>query len=214
MTFMTPSRWLLVALIGIVILAVSVLVGGQINAGYQQSRDYVSALSSRGATAAWVGMIGLLSFAMANAAAGMSIRAVSSVSTFAFVAAGLSGVVTAFARIQCPSGAASCSLDDGVADDLLDHIHGASVAIYQLCFLVGALAAAFSLLRLGSTLPQVFALVLIATAVASAAAITSMPDMHPGGVQRLWLAINALTVVLVCVVATILASRSGTDGTA
>ncbi len=205
----SPKRWLVVAFIGIAMLTLSILIGGAINDGYLHSRDYVSALSSRGATAAWVGMTGLLGFSLANAAAGMAMRHRSTVSMVAFVAASAAGVVTAAARISCPSGAAGCSLDDTAPDDGLDFIHVISVGAYQLCFLVGTLAAAFAFFRVRSTPSRAVGVVLILAAIASAITVTSTPETHPGAVQRVWLLINAVVVLLVAGQSMRLARTSG-----
>jgi hypothetical protein len=193
----SATHWFIAAFIGIALLTLSIVIGGLINDGYLHSRDYVSALSSRGATAAWVGMTGLFGFSLANAAAGMAMRRHSTVAMVAFLAAAFAGIVTALARINCPGGAAHCSLDDSASEDSLDLIHGISVGAYQLFFLVGTLAAAITFLRVGSQLARAVGVVLIMAAIASAITVTSMPETHPGALQRIWLLINAASVLLV-----------------
>lgn len=209
-----PSpRWLYVVIAGVGLLVLSIVIGGAINEGYQHSRDYVSALSSRGATWAWVGMLGLFGFAVANAATGMSLRAVSRFSMVAFVAAGVAGIITMFARIRCAGGAASCSLNESTAKDWLDQLHGSSVAVYQLCFLLGTCAAALAFARTRQTSMRATAFALAIAAIASAATVTAMPQTHPGGVQRVWLAINAATIVAIAVQGTSLTRELRASGT-
>jgi len=181
---------------GCLLLLLSVVVGGALNDGYVQSWDYVSALSGRGSTAAFVGMLGLLGFSAAHAAAGLVFRGRSQTALVALELAAASGVVVAFARIQCPDGAAGCSRGDGIPPDALDRVHGFGVVAYEVCFIVGVVSASWWLMhtsqdaRVRSSAVALFALV-----VASAVLLAVMPDDAPGTVQRMWLAVNSVAII-------------------
>ena len=183
---------------GCFLLLVSVVVGGALNDGYAQWRDYVSALSGRGSTAAFVGMAGLLGFSAAHAAAGLVFRHHSRTSFVALELAAVSGVVVAFARIQCPDGAAGCSRGDGIPADAFDRAHGIGVVAYELCFIVGVAAAGWWLMHVSKTdRVRAWAVVLFALVVTSAALLALMPDDAPGLVQRMWLAVNSMAIIVV-----------------
>jgi hypothetical protein len=190
-------RRLAVAVVGCTLLWASVALGGELNGGYSQTRDYVSALSGRGATAAYVGMIGLLGFSVAHVAAGLTARTYSRLVTWAFFGAGASGVVVALARISCPNGAARCSVGEEVPTDALDQIHGQAVLLYEIGFLVGVFGAALILLRSPSAGGRARALVLGVLALASVVLLTLTSGDDPGGYQRAWLAVNTVTVLMV-----------------
>lgn len=200
MTKTTRGRSLLmVAVAGCTVLWASIAIGGAVNEGYSHLRDYVSALSGRGSSAAFVGMLGLIGFSSAHAAAGLSYRGISRFAMAAWLAAAFAGVVVALARISCPDGAAMCSVGDDGPSDALDTLHGIGVVAYELCFLAGATATAVTLARASRTSkPQArgVAAALVALAVASAVTIVSTPESSPGGMQRLWLAINTSGVLL------------------
>lgn len=186
---------------GCLLLLGSVLVGGAINEGYSQTRDYVSALSGRGSTAAVVGMVGLLGFAAAHAAAGLAVRPHSRVAAVAFVLAAVAGVVVTVARISCPTGAAECSIEDSAAPDWLDRVHGLGVATYEVFFLVGLLAAAGWLLRCSRPAASAAGVALALLGLLSAVLVLATPEQRPGAVQRAWLVVNSVAVILVAVVA-------------
>ena len=193
-------RWVVVGVVGCGLLWLSIAVGGAINQGYSHGRDYVSALSGRGSTAAFVGMTGLVGFSSAQLAAGMAFRRLSRTTAVALVTAGALGFVVAMARISCPDGAARCSLDDSGQRDVLDTVHGLGVAGYELFFLVGVVAAAIALLRLPDLdRNRMRALALFMLALASAVTVLNMPEANPGAMQRLWLAINCAAVLTITV---------------
>ncbi|MFL6178738.1 MAG: DUF998 domain-containing protein [Actinomycetes bacterium] len=185
-----------IAVGGCLLLLVSVVVGGAVNDGYAQTRDYVSALSGRGSTAAFVGMVGLLGFSAAHAAAGLVFRQRSRTAFVGLELAAVSGVVVAFARIQCPQGAAGCSRGDGIPPDALDRVHGFGVVAYELCFIVGVVAAGWWLMRASKAVRvRAWAVALFALVVTSAALLAAMPDDSPGMVQRMWLSVNSLAII-------------------
>jgi hypothetical protein len=195
---MRPTTLRGVSIGGCLVLLASIVVGGALNDGYDQWRDYVSALSGRGSTAALVGMVGLLGFSTANAAAGWALRPHSRTGFAALELAAASGVVVAFSRIQCPDGAALCSLGDGVPADTLDHLHGLGVVGYEIGFVVGVVAAGWWLLRATDAVgARATALALFGLAATSAVLLGVMPDDAPGSVQRLWLTVNSVAVIWV-----------------
>ena len=194
----SARRWVVVAVSGCSLLLLSIVVGGVINDGYSQGRDYVSALSGRGSTAAFVGVVGLLGFSAANAAAGMTFRRLSTIACSALMAAGVAGFVVAMARISCPDGAARCSLEHDAESDALDTVHAFAVGVYELCFFVGVVAAAVALIRMSDgSVGRSVPVALVVLAVASSIVIQVMPEQDPGAVQRLWLAINSIAVLTV-----------------
>jgi len=188
----------MVAVAGCTMLWTSIAIGGAVNEGYSHLRDYVSALSGRGSSAAFVGMLGLIGFSSASAAAGLSFRGISRFTMAAWLAAAFAGVVVALARISCPEGAAMCSVGDDGPSDALDTLHGIAVVAYELCFLAGATATAVTLARASHAKPRErgIAVGLVSLAVASALTIVSTPESTPGGMQRVWLAINTSGVLL------------------
>lgn len=193
----TPSRLLGACAAGCCLLWLSIVSGGAVNDGYSHTRDFVSALSSRGASHAWIGMTGLAGFAAAHLAAGQLGYRRSKELGGLLTAAGVSGLVVSLARINCPDGAGHC-LNDGVADDLLDHVHGFSVAAYEGFFVLGLLAAAGYLARDPRESPRWLApSALTALAAASVGTVLSIPDASPGAMQRVWLAINTVGVLAV-----------------
>ena len=105
-------RRLLVVLIAVLlgVFVASIVLGGVVNDGYAQSRDYVSALSARGATDAWVGVVGFWHSPGANALTALSVvDSRAGCSWLLLIGAG-AGVVAALARIDCPAGAARCGM--------------------------------------------------------------------------------------------------------
>lgn len=193
----TPSRLLGACAAGCCLLWLSIAVGGAVNDGYSHSRDFVSALSSRGASHAWIGMTGLAGFAAAHLAAGQLSYRRSKTLGGLMTAAGAAGLVVSLARINCPEGAGHC-LDDGVADDLLDHVHGFAVAAYEGFFVLGLMTAASYLARDVRESPRwLAASALTALAATSVGTVLSIPDASPGAMQRVWLAINTVGVLTV-----------------
>jgi Protein of unknown function (DUF998) len=191
--------WVVVG--GCLVLLASVVLGGALNDGYSQTRDYVSALSGRGTSVAFVGMLGLLGFSLAHAAAGLSFRSRSRGVFVALILAAGSGVVVALARINCSDGAARCSVDDGVTLDWLDRTHGFGVVAYEVFFVVGVLVAAWWLARGPKTdgTQRATGALLGALALGSVVLLASTPDGYPGAVQRAWLLINATAIILLTV---------------
>lgn len=190
---MAARRWsLLVALL--VAFAVLVIVGAAVNSGYLHSRDFVSSLASRGASQAWIGMLGLASFAAAHAVTALLWRRIAMTVCATLLACSTLGLIVALARSSCPGGAANCSLPGQPSvTDLGDTIHGLGVGLYLLTFIVAAICAGVVLLRRHHRGQGAAMLVL---AVLSLLAAGQMEERTPGAEQRIWLAVNALGLVM------------------
>ena len=173
--------------------AVLVLLAGALNSGYLHSRDYVSSLASRGADQAWVGVLALASFAAAHAVAAMRWRRTARIVWATLLACSALVLVVALARASCPEGAGRCSLPGRASvTDLGDTIHGLSVGVYLLAFVLAAICAGVVLLRRRRRGPGAVILVLAALSILTASQID---ERTPGAEQRLWLAVNALGLV-------------------
>ena len=182
-----PLVVLIAVLLGV--LVASIVVGGAVNDGYAQSRDYVSALSARGATHAWVGVIGLLAFSGANAlTARLLWTSARSVSWFLLIGAG-AGVVTALARIDCPAGAARCSLMQTAPEDQIDVLHGQAVLVYALAVVIALSLAAWQVQR------TAWRATFVILAVVSVTALALTTSDTPGTAQRVWLVANATALL-------------------
>jgi len=171
-----------------------VVVGGLVNPGYSQRRDFVSALASRGADLAWIGVAGLVLLPLAHLA---TLSLLWTRADVAFVRTGahalftsvLAGFVVAANRISCPGGAAGCSTDSRLRPtDWMDHLHGWAVGVYGVAMVVAIASAAADLRwRQGMRGLAVLSAVL---APASAALLLAISLGATGGVQRLWLLVN------------------------
>lgn len=180
------------ALLGFALL---VLIGGAINSGYEHSRDYVSSLASRGADQAWIGMLAIASFAAAHAVAALRWRRTARIVFATLLACSVLLLVLALARASCPGGAARCSLPGTPSvTDLGDTIHGLSVGIYVITFVLAIICAGAVLLRRHRRGHGAAMLVL---AVMSILAAGQLDERTPGAEQRIWFAVNGLGLVAV-----------------
>jgi Protein of unknown function (DUF998) len=186
-------RWLVpVAVAGFWVL---VLVAGQVNPGYVLTRDYISALASRGAEQAWLGVLALVLLPLAHGAVALLLRRGAPVVAAGLAVSVLAGLVVASMRISCPGGAAGCSVAGQVrTTDWMDAVHGKAVAAYGVLMVAVLLSAAVSLwatdrgLAIASgVLGPVSLGLLLATAGGA----------RPGGPQRLWLLVNTGWLVAV-----------------
>jgi Protein of unknown function (DUF998) len=143
-------RWLVPACVaGFWVL---VLVAGQVNPGYVLTRDYISALASRGADQAWLGVLALVLLPLAHGAVGLLLRGRAPVVASGLAVSVLAGLVVASMRISCPGGAAGCSVSGRRSvsgqvrtTDWMDAVHGKAVATYGILMVAVLLAAAVSL---------------------------------------------------------------------
>jgi hypothetical protein len=173
----------------VAVFALSIVLGGALNDGYAQGRDFVSALSARGATQAWVGVVGLLAFSSANALTAWLMWMRSRVVGWLLVVAAASGLIAALARIHCPGGAAGCSLDEESTGDWLDLLHGNAVFVYGVAVVAALGTAAWQVKHRG------WRLTFVALAALSVVALALTSSATPGAAQRVWLAANATALL-------------------
>ena len=195
----------LLALAGFWVL---VVVAGLLQPGYAPSRDYVSDLAAVGARDPAVGVVALLALGVAYLAAAVVLDGWvgTRLGAVLLAVAALLTWVVAFARIDCPDGAAYCSVPRpgrGVAlvhasgSRFGPHLHGWGVAASYA-------AVALAMLWLGVLWRRrrhpLRALASVAALVTSLATVPFwVSDGSPGLAQRVWLGILTAWVVLVCV---------------
>jgi hypothetical protein len=141
----------------------------------------------------------LLGFSAAHATSGLIVRQHSRVASVALELAAVFGAIVAVARIQCPGGAARCSLDDGVTADALDRLHGLGVVAYEVAFVVGVIAASRWLLRSTRRSDVTIGGALVLLCMVSLTLLIVMPDAEPGTVQRAWLLVNSVSIIVVAI---------------
>ena len=189
-TPVVPSRVLMtLALVFVGVFVISIVVGGAVNDGYAQQRDFVSALSSRGATHAWIGVVGLFAFSGANALTARLLWTRSRAVSWALTVASVAGLAAALARIDCPGGAARCSLDQETTGDWIDLVHGNAVFVYAVAVVVALGVAAWQVRRV------TWRFVFVALATTSVVALALTSSDTPGAAQRVWLAANATALL-------------------
>ena len=197
----TTRRRLVLVLV--VVFWALVVVGGLVNPGYEQGRDFISSLASRGAGQAWIGVAALVVLPLAHLA---TLSVLWTRADVAFAVSGahalftsvVSGLVVAASRISCPGGAAGCSNDSRPRQtDWMDHLHGWAVGVYGVA-MVSAIgfAAADLWWRPGMRGLAVLSVVL---APVSAALLLAISLGATGGVQRMWLLVNTGWLVAVAV---------------
>ena len=173
--------------------------------GYAPSRDFVSALASEGARWPLLGIGALLVFGVAYLAAGVVLDddPGTRLGAALLAGAGLLTWVVALARIDCPFGAAGCSLpsESGVlaADTgarLGPELHGWAVAGSYTLVALAMLVTAVLWWRRDRRLGLLSAAALVTSLATVPFWIAGDP---PGGPQRVWLGILSAWVVLVCV---------------
>jgi Protein of unknown function (DUF998) len=192
------ARWVTVG--AVVAFWVLVLVAGAVNPGYQLTRDYVSALASRGAVDAWLGVAALLVLPLAHLAAARVLAPRAPKAAVGLLVTVAAGVVTAADRISCLGGAARCSVAGQLrATDWMDAVHGRAVAAYGVIMVVVLATTAVELWG-GAGLRRLAVASAVLAPVSGLLLIASsrMPD-SPGGLQRLWLLANTGWLVAVAV---------------
>ena len=103
-------------------------------------------------------------------------------------------LVVAAARASCPGGAAGCSLPDRPSvTDVVDTIHGLCVGIYLVAYVFAAICAGVVLLRRRH---RWIGAIVFLIAVLSVLAAGQVDEHSPGAEQRIWLAVNALGLVV------------------
>lgn len=102
-------------------------------------------------------------------------------------------VVAALARASCPGGAARCALAGASSvTDGIDPVHGGAIGIYARLFLVSAGVAAAVLFRRRGWRQGAAASGL---ALLSFVALARFDENTPGSEQRVWLAVDALSLL-------------------
>jgi len=176
------------AVAAVTVFWVVVFLAGWVNDGYAPTRDYISALASRGADHAWLGVGALVALSTAHLAVASIFRRGSRLVALFLAAAGLAGLVVASMRISCRAGAARCAVAGQVRPtDLMDSLHGKAVACYGVLVVLAMVASA------ARWWVQARALALVSAALAPVSAallLASTAGAHPGAAQRLWLGVN------------------------
>jgi hypothetical protein len=189
-----------------------VVTAGLVNPGYAPTRDYISALASRGADQAWLGVTALVVLPLAHLSVAVAVWDRARLAAAGLLATVPLGLLVAAMRISCPSGAARCSVAGQVRrTDWLDAVHGKAVAGYGVLMVLVLVAAAFP-----AGLPWRRGRVASALAAPVSALLLLMSSggSHPGTPQRLWLIVNTgwlVAVSLAVLVALSVAVRQGGD---
>ncbi len=191
-------RAAVVVLLGCAVFWACALIGGAVNPGYDQSRDFLSALAGRGSEAAWLGIIGILGFAVACGAAALIWLRRNQVVAGALVVAAVGCLVGGFARLACPQGAAQCHIEDGMPNTLQDTVHVTGIATFEAGMLGAMLAASVVLARRVAESPaRVLVIGSVVAAVGGLVALQAMTGAAPGGPQRVWALLNTGWLVVV-----------------
>ena len=173
--------------------------------GYSHRRDYISALAGHGVGDAWLGMLAIVAIAAAGLGAALLLLPVSRWGAAAFLGAGVGYVVVAFARVNCPNGAARCGLGGRFDVHGTQQItHWTAAVLSTVLVLVGLSLVGMQLLRRQRHLAGAATL---AAAGSTLLALVATGGQTPGTVQRLW--IVAMTGWLLGTAAAML-SRTGT----
>ena len=196
---MTTRRSLVVVALLLLLFAGLVLLGGSVNEGYEHSRDFVSSLAGRGSDNAWIGVLAISTYAAAHAVAAGPWRRQNRFIAAALLGCALLLLTVALVRASCPGGAAGCALpSSSTATDAGDTIHGVSVGLYALVFLVIAGSVAVVMVRRRSWAGMAAALLVAALSIA---ALSQMDELTPGAEQRLWLATNGIGLLVLVALA-------------
>jgi hypothetical protein len=183
----------------LLVFAVLVVLGGSVNTGYEHSVDFVSSLAGRGSEQAWIGVVAIGSYGLAHGAAAVPWRHASRVVCAGLLACAALLITVAATRASCPGGAAGCALNASTGPtDAGDTIHGVSVGIYALLFLVTAVTAGVVMARRRRWYAAAAALL---SAALSIAALSQVDEITPGAEQRLWLAINGIGLLVLIALA-------------
>lgn len=214
---LSSPRLAFLSRLGVLLFWLGVLAGGALAPGYQQGRDYISALASRGSPVAAIGMAAIASKGLAYlAGALLAGRAWPRRGLRPLLAlAGLCLLVVAAFRIGCPMGPAGCGLSSAtmvdsapdfkrlevvigeypLANDLQDRVHYWAVFGFQLCLVVAMVRLALGLIR-PAPWPRGLAWVSLAAAPLSTYLLTHTGGSANGLWQRGWAATNSLWLLL------------------
>jgi hypothetical protein len=187
-----------VVVAGCIVFWVCALVAAALNPGYDQRRDFLSALAGRGSEAAWLGMFGILGFATACAAAAAIWLRRSRMVAGSLTVAAAGCLVGGLARLTCPDGAARCHIEDGLPSTIEDQVHVSGIATFEVGLLGAMLAAAVVLARTSSEwVARALVVGSVVSAVGGLLALQAMTGAFPGGPQRVWAGLNTVWLVVV-----------------
>ena len=195
---MTTRRAGLATLALLLVFAALVVLGGSVNTGYEHSIDFVSSLAGRGSEQAWIGVLAIGSYGLAHGAAALSWRHVSRLVWAGLLVCSALLVTVAVARASCPSGAAGCALSSTGTTDAGDTVHGLSVGIYALLFLVTAVSTGVVMARRRSWYAAAASVLVAALSIA---ALSQVDEVTPGAEQRVWLATNGIGLLVLVALA-------------
>ena len=182
------ARW--VAVGAVVSFWALVLVAGLVNPGYLLTRDYISALASRGADQAWLGVSALVLLPVAHLATAVVLRSRARLASYGLALSVVAGLLVAADRISCPGGAARCgTVPRTQPTDWMDLVHGKSVAAYGVIMVLVLITAAVEL-RGQAGLRRLAVASAVLAPVSATLLLASATSDHPGGPQRLWLLVN------------------------
>ena len=138
------ARW--VAVGAVVAFWALILVAGLVNPGYLLTRDYISALASRGAEQAWLGVGALVLLPVAHLATAVVLWSRTRLASYGLALTVVAGLLVAADRISCPGGAARCGTGPRTQPaDWMDAVHGKSVAAYGVMMVLVLITAAIEL---------------------------------------------------------------------
>jgi hypothetical protein len=190
----------LLALGGLIVFWGGTLVAGAVNPAYSHRRDYISVLAAHGADRAWLGVVAIAAAAVAILACGVLVRPLSRVAAVVMALAGVGFLVVAFARLDCPNGAAGCGLGGRFAVSGSTEItHWTATTVSTVLLITGIAVAGVVLVRNRHT---VAGLATLTAAATTAGAFLAMGGQSPGDVQRVgvlvatgWLAAVAIAAL-------------------
>jgi hypothetical protein len=192
-------RYAALSVAGVTLFWLGVLIGGSLAPGYRQSRDYISALASRGSAVAPIGIAAIASQGLGFLFGGLFVlrRWRSRAAGLPMVLAGLSVVVVAAFRIGCPDGAAGCGFGAfELANDFGDVVHRDAVIAFELFLLLAMAALALGSLR-RPPWPRWLGWVSVPMGIASVLLLASTGGELNGVIQKLWAGTNSAWLLLV-----------------
>lgn len=169
-----------------------ITLGGAANDGYKQYDQFVSSLASRGAMVPWFGLAALLCVASAHLLLVPQLRRTDAWVGGAVFMAGLSLLVVAAFRVQCPGG------DYCVASaepDAIESAHVIGVLAYTAAMVVAMVRAGVLALRSPRTRLLGYASLGASGIFVTALVLTSGPA--PGLSQRFWALVGQVWLVVV-----------------
>ena len=172
---------------GLAVFWIGILVVAAANEGYEQGRDYVSTLASRGAVDGWLGVVAIASAAVAMFPAALLVARISRAAAASVALAGLGFLVVAFTRLECSNGPAGCGLGGRFAVSGGTEVsHWTATTVGTVSLITGMALTGIALLRDGRSTAGTISL---AAAAVTVGAFLAMGGDSPGGVQRVGIAV-------------------------